>query len=190
MLKIPHSLDSRPTDGGEIIRLTDRPRFTQQKHFLFLSLVLISVRGQVNKRGLVRSEELGKLIKVNTLSGFETEIFFLLALRLNHYTTAYPQIIIEIDNVYILPRINLGMIDQHRSLHRPQEGMLSDSPQSNTSFAYSPDILSCNKTNNKRRGFYSTSELIRLSERHGRRSRTDFCGRQRWLVSATNPYGR
>jgi hypothetical protein len=37
---IPHFLDNRLTDGGEVVSLTRRPRFTRQKDFL-----IISVRG-------------------------------------------------------------------------------------------------------------------------------------------------
>jgi hypothetical protein len=41
MLKIPHCLDNRLTDGGEV-SITHRPLFTPQKYFL----VLISVRAE------------------------------------------------------------------------------------------------------------------------------------------------
>jgi hypothetical protein len=49
MLRIPQCLDSRLTYGGKTVSHTHRPRFTVQKHF-FLLLVLISVRGRVNSR--------------------------------------------------------------------------------------------------------------------------------------------
>jgi hypothetical protein len=45
MLRIPHCLDSGLTDGGEVVSLTHRPRFTPQKYYLFLSPIAISVRG-------------------------------------------------------------------------------------------------------------------------------------------------
>jgi hypothetical protein len=48
MLRIPHCLDSRLIDGGEVVSLTHRPRSTAQKHFFLLLLVLISVRGWVH----------------------------------------------------------------------------------------------------------------------------------------------
>jgi hypothetical protein len=33
MLRIPHCLDSRLTDGGKVVISTHRPRFTLQKHY-------------------------------------------------------------------------------------------------------------------------------------------------------------
>jgi hypothetical protein len=33
MLRIPHCIDSRLTDGGKVVSLTRRPRSTSQKHF-------------------------------------------------------------------------------------------------------------------------------------------------------------
>jgi hypothetical protein len=44
MLRIAHCLDSRLTDGGVVIVLKHRPRSSPPKYFLFLSLVLISIR--------------------------------------------------------------------------------------------------------------------------------------------------
>jgi hypothetical protein len=35
MLRIPHCLDSRLTDGGKVVSPTHRPRSTPQKHFFF-----------------------------------------------------------------------------------------------------------------------------------------------------------
>jgi hypothetical protein len=35
MLRIPHCLDSRLTDGGKVVSLTHRPCFTPQKHYYF-----------------------------------------------------------------------------------------------------------------------------------------------------------
>jgi hypothetical protein len=43
MLRMPHCLDSRLTDGGKVVSTTSRPRSSPQKIALFL--VLISVRG-------------------------------------------------------------------------------------------------------------------------------------------------
>jgi hypothetical protein len=45
MLRIPHCLDSWLTDGSKAVSLTHRPCSTLQKHFIFMCLVLISVRG-------------------------------------------------------------------------------------------------------------------------------------------------
>jgi hypothetical protein len=36
MLRIPHCLDSRLIDGGEVVDLTRRPHAIPQNHFLFL----------------------------------------------------------------------------------------------------------------------------------------------------------
>jgi hypothetical protein len=35
MLRIPHCLDNRPTDGGKVLSLTHLPHFTPQKHYYF-----------------------------------------------------------------------------------------------------------------------------------------------------------
>jgi hypothetical protein len=35
MLRIPHYLDNRLTDGGKVVSPTHRPRFTPQKHYYF-----------------------------------------------------------------------------------------------------------------------------------------------------------
>jgi hypothetical protein len=72
MLRITHFLDNRLTDGGEFVSLTRRSRSTPQKHFL----VLISVRGGVKPRTLVRLEELDKLKKFNDIR-LEPETFWL-----------------------------------------------------------------------------------------------------------------
>jgi hypothetical protein len=46
MLRIPHCLESRITDGCEVVSFTHRLRSTPYEYFLFfLSLVLISVKG-------------------------------------------------------------------------------------------------------------------------------------------------
>jgi hypothetical protein len=35
MLRIPHCLDNRLTDGGKVVNPTHRPHFTPQKHYYF-----------------------------------------------------------------------------------------------------------------------------------------------------------
>jgi hypothetical protein len=50
---LPHFLDNRLTDGGEIVSLTRRTRFNS------------FVRGWVNLRAAVRLEGLGKMKKLN-----------------------------------------------------------------------------------------------------------------------------
>jgi hypothetical protein len=43
MLRIPHCLEFRFTEGGEFLSLIHRQRSSSQKHFLFLPLMLISI---------------------------------------------------------------------------------------------------------------------------------------------------
>jgi hypothetical protein len=63
----PTFLDSRFTDGGEVVSLTRRPFFTLQG--------LISVSGWVYLRAIVRLEELGELKNPITSSGIEPATF-------------------------------------------------------------------------------------------------------------------
>jgi hypothetical protein len=71
MLRIPHCLDNRLTDGVKVVNPTQLPRFTPQQHYYF------SVSGthfcwRLSKpQGLVRPEELGKFEK-NYLIGYRT----------------------------------------------------------------------------------------------------------------------
>jgi hypothetical protein len=44
MLRIPHCVDSRLTDGGKVVSLVHWPRFTH-RNIISLLLVLISVSG-------------------------------------------------------------------------------------------------------------------------------------------------
>jgi hypothetical protein len=76
MLRIPRCLEIRLTYGYEVVSLTHRLRFIAQKPFFFMFLVLISVRGSVNLKDLVRLEILGKL-KQNSLtfSGLQPATF-------------------------------------------------------------------------------------------------------------------
>jgi hypothetical protein len=43
MLRIPHFLDNRLTDGGKFVSPTHSPHFTPQKHYYFYVLVLILI---------------------------------------------------------------------------------------------------------------------------------------------------
>jgi hypothetical protein len=54
--RLPHFLQNRLTDSGEVVRLTRRTFFTPGRF-----LVLISVRGWVDSMTIVRLEELGQL---------------------------------------------------------------------------------------------------------------------------------
>jgi hypothetical protein len=45
ILRIPHILDNRLTVGGQVVSLTNRPHSKARKQFLFLSLLLISLKG-------------------------------------------------------------------------------------------------------------------------------------------------
>jgi hypothetical protein len=62
MLRIPHCLEDRLTNGGKVVSSEHRPHFTPQKH--------ISVCGThfywklSEPQGLVRPEGLGKLKKI------------------------------------------------------------------------------------------------------------------------------
>jgi hypothetical protein len=69
--RLPHFLDNRLTDGGEVVSLTRRPPFTPPGRFL----VLISVRGWVDPRAIVRLEGLGQLKNPMTSSGIEPAAF-------------------------------------------------------------------------------------------------------------------
>jgi hypothetical protein len=72
MLRIPHCLDIRLTDGGKVVSPTHPPHFTPQKHYYFY------VSGthfcwRLNKpQGLVRPEGLGTFKKKNHLIGYRT----------------------------------------------------------------------------------------------------------------------
>jgi hypothetical protein len=66
MLRFPHCLDSRLTDGGKFVSLTHRQRSTSESHYFSPSGTHFCWK--LNKpQGLVRLEELGKLQKFTSL---------------------------------------------------------------------------------------------------------------------------
>jgi hypothetical protein len=71
MLRISHSIDSRLTDGGEVVSLTHLSRSIAQKHYFSASGTHFCYRLS-KPHGLVRLEVLGKLKKVIHLIGSRT----------------------------------------------------------------------------------------------------------------------
>jgi hypothetical protein len=72
---ILYSLDNRLTDGGEVVSLKSRPRFTPRKIFWYAFL------SEVEKppRTFVRLEGLGRLKILITSSGLELATFWRVA---------------------------------------------------------------------------------------------------------------
>jgi hypothetical protein len=90
MLRIPHCLDNRPTDG-EIVSLDAPAALCSPETFFSLSGTHFC-ESLSKPQGLVLLEGLGKLKKyVITSSGIEHATFLLVAQLFNLYTTALPQ---------------------------------------------------------------------------------------------------
>jgi hypothetical protein len=68
MLRIPHCLDNRLTNGGKDVSPTHRPRSTPQIHYSSASGTHLCERLS-KPQGLVRQEGLGKLKKFKNLIG-------------------------------------------------------------------------------------------------------------------------
>jgi hypothetical protein len=87
MLRSPHCLDNRLIDGGKVVSLRHRPRYTPQKHNFSASGNHFS--SKLSKpQGLERLKELRKLKKIIHLIGPQTRTFRLVVQCLNHYATA------------------------------------------------------------------------------------------------------
>jgi hypothetical protein len=69
MLRIPHCLDNRLTDGDKVVSPTHRPLSTPQKYYFSVSGTHFCERLS-ERQGLVRLEGLGKLKKFNLLVGY------------------------------------------------------------------------------------------------------------------------
>jgi hypothetical protein len=72
MLRIPHCLDNRLTDGGKFVSSTHRPRSTPQKHYFSVSGTYFCYRLSI-PQSLVHPEGLSKLKKkITYVIGFRT----------------------------------------------------------------------------------------------------------------------
>jgi hypothetical protein len=64
MLRIPHCLDNRRTDGGKVASPTHPPHFTPQKYYYFYVSGTHCCSRLSKLQGLVRPEELDKFKKI------------------------------------------------------------------------------------------------------------------------------
>jgi hypothetical protein len=71
MLRNPHCLDNRLTDGSKVVCHTHRPRSTPQKHYFSASGTHFC-QGLSEPQGLVRPEGVGKLKTFIDLIGSRT----------------------------------------------------------------------------------------------------------------------
>jgi hypothetical protein len=83
--RLPHFLENRLWDDGDVFSLTRRQPLRPGRF-----LVLISVRGWVNPRAIMRLEVLSKLKNLMTWSGTKPAPFRLLAYCLNHLSDHEP----------------------------------------------------------------------------------------------------
>jgi hypothetical protein len=81
MSRLPHVLDNGLTDGGEVVSPTSLPSSRPLLPRRFL--VLISIRGWVDPRAIVRLEQFGQLRNPMTSSEMEPATFRLVAQCLN-----------------------------------------------------------------------------------------------------------
>jgi hypothetical protein len=65
MLRIPHCIDSRLTNGGKVVSPTHRPHFTPQKH-VFSASGTHFCQMLSEPQGLLRQEGLGKFEKIHS----------------------------------------------------------------------------------------------------------------------------
>jgi hypothetical protein len=64
MMMIPRYIDNRPTEGCDVVSLTDQPRSTCQKYNFYVSGTQLCW-GLSEHQGIVRPEGLGKFVNIN-----------------------------------------------------------------------------------------------------------------------------